>query len=88
MNIQIEDYFGNDIMKIEYCLKGTTEILREHIEKIEEIEITNGYSIADVDSDENDMTYVRVQCSNVDNSEVDEKQDLINLISKLNESFL
>lgn len=87
MNIQIEDYFGNDIMKIEYCLKGT-EILCEHIEKIEEIAIPNGYSIADVDSDENDMVYIRVISSNIDNSEVDEKQDLINLISNLNGVFL
>ena len=83
MNIQIEDYFGNDIMKIEYC-----ELSNKDVEEIEEIAIPNGYSVADVDSDENDMIYIRVQCSNVNNSEVDKKQDLINLISKLNEAFL
>jgi hypothetical protein len=87
MIIQIEDYFGNDIVKLNFCLKDN-EISKERFKEIEEISLSNGYSVADVDLDEEDLMFVRVQQTNVDNSEEDEKKELLALINDLNIHFL
>jgi len=87
MNIQIENYFGNDIMKLDYCQKNK-EVPGERIGEVESIVEEFGYNVADVDVDENGIDYIRVQEVNVDNSEEQGRKDLLSMISKLNETYL
>lgn len=85
MKIQIEDYFGNDVLTLEYNqLISNTEL----VDKVETTSLEFGYGVADVDSDENNNEFIRLQNNCVDLSEEQEKQDLVNLISKLNNVFL
>lgn len=85
MKIQIEDYFGNDVLTLEYNqLISNTEL----VDKVETNSLDFGYSLADVDLDENNNEFIRLQNNCVDLSEEQEKQDLVNLISKLNNVFL
>ena len=85
MKIQIEDYFGNDVLTLEYNqLISNTEL----VDKVETTSLEFGYCVADVDSDENNNEFIRLQNNCVDLSEEQEKQDLVNLISKLNNVFL
>jgi hypothetical protein len=86
MIIQIEDYFGNDIIKLNFCFNDN-EISKERTKEIEEISLSNGYSVADVDLDEEDLMFIRIQKSNVDNSEGN-KKELLALINDLNIHFL
>jgi hypothetical protein len=87
MNIQIEDYFGNDVVKLNYCLKDKV-ISDSIVTVIGVISSDCGYGVADIDSDEDDIQYIRLQQGNVDNTEEEEKKDLIELINKLNTKFL
>lgn len=87
MNIQIEDYFGNDVLKLTFCLKDKV-ISKDRATAIGIIASTCGYDVADVDTDENGIDVIRVQQVNVDNSEQEEKKDLIKLVTKLNTHFL
>ena len=85
MKIQIEDYFGNDVLTLEYNqLISNTEL----VDKVETTSLEFGYGVADVDSDENNNEFIRLQNNCVDLSEEQGKQDLVNLISKLNNVFL
>jgi hypothetical protein len=85
MKIQIEDYFGNDVLTLEYNqLTSNTEL----VDKVETNSLDFGYGVADVDLDENNNEFIRLQNNCVDLSEEQEKQDLVNLISKLNNVFL
>lgn len=87
MNIQIENYFGNDIMKLDYCQKDKV-ISKERISEVEGITKEFGYNVSDVDVDENGIDYIRVQEVNVDNSEEQGHKDLLSMINKLNETYL
>ena len=87
MNIHIEDYFGNDIIKLDYCLK-LKEISDTIVEEVGEIGILFGYTIADIDVDDNDIDFIRLQQSNVDNSDSSERTELLKLIRDLNDKFL
>jgi len=87
MNIQIEDYFGNDVMKLNYCLKD--KVISDGIVTVVGVLASNcGYDVADVETDENGIDFIRVQQVNVDNSQEQEKKDLMELINKLNTRFL
>jgi len=87
MNIQIEDYFGNDVMKLNYCLKDK-QISKGNITVVGVLASNCGYDVADVETDENGIDFIRVQQVNVDNSEEQEKKDLLELINKLNKVYL
>jgi len=84
MKIQIEDYFGNDVMVLEFSQSSHTEFTKELINEISEISTPFGYDVADVDADENGNPYIRVQ-------EVNEKTTKVNLsklINRLTDEYL
>jgi len=80
MRIKIEDYFGNDVIALQFCLKDSN--VSEHqdrVDKVNEIAIDHGYSVADIDEDEQGE-YIRVQQIDVIDDIVDEgEQEAINL---------
>ena len=87
MNIQIEDYFGNDVMKLEYCLKD--KLISDGVITVVGVIASNcGYNVADIDCDDNGIDFIRLQQGNVDNTESEEKKDLMKLINNLNKRFL
>jgi hypothetical protein len=87
MKIQIEDYFGNDIMKLNYTLKD--KVISDDIVRVVGVLANNcGYDVADVETDEDNIDFIRVQQCNVDNTEKGEKVDLLELVNKLNKRFL
>lgn len=87
MNIRIEDFFGNDVLKLDYCLKHK-EITEGNITVVGVIASNCGYNVADVDCDEAGIDFIRVQQVNVDNTDKEEKENLLKLINKLNKRFL
>lgn len=87
MNIKIEDYFGNDVLKLDYCLKDKS-ISDGAITVVGVIASNCGYDVADVDCDDDGIDFIRVQQVNVDNTEVQEKDNLLKLINNLNKRFL
>jgi len=82
MKIKIEDYFGNDVLSLNYeqCLVNASD---NTIKVIDEISNVHGYSVADVEDD-----YVRVQCDDVVDDYITNKNVLVELVSKLNKHFL
>ena len=82
MKIQIEDYFGNDVIKLDFC-QIHRYVIRKYFDSIGDIVIKNGYSIADIDTDEEGEEYIRIQQDNVDNSSKEEIDDRLNLIKDL-----
>lgn len=87
MNIQIEDYYGNDVIKLNYCLKDKV-ISDTNIKYVDSIASNCGYNVADIDCDEDGIDYIRLQQVNVDNSKEQEKKELLLLINMLNTQFL
>jgi len=87
MNINIEDYFGNDVVKLNFCLKDKT-ISQGRIEFVGVIASNCGYSLSDVDCDEDGIDFIRLAQANVDNTTKQEKKDLLKLINNLNKRFL
>jgi len=87
MNIQIENYYGNDVIKLNYCLKDK-QISKGNITVVGVLASNCGYDVSDVETDDNGIDFIRVQQVNVDNSEEQEKKDLMELINKLNTHFL
>lgn len=85
MKIQIEDYFGNDIIILKFC-KVNMHASQTIINQIGNIAENHKYNVADIDIDEYNKPYIRVQ--NMNKSEVNQKADLIKLVSELNENFL
>lgn len=87
MKIQIENYFGNDILTLVYnemdmvINKGRTTVVGT-------IASTLGYDVADVDTDENGHQFIRVQEVNVANTDSEARRDLLQLIHKFNLQFL
>ena len=87
MNIQIENYFGHDILKLDYCQLDKV-IYKERQKLVETIANKYGFNVADIDEDDNGIEYIRLQQVNVDNSEEQERADLLKLVAKLNTHFL
>lgn len=87
MRIKIEDYFGNDVIALQFCMKDiSVSNHQDRVDKVNEIAIDYGYSVADVDEDEQGE-YIRVQQIYVIDDIVDEgeqeKIDLTMLVSNL-----
>jgi len=84
MKIQIEDYNGNDVVIIDYCLKDKSEVKKSVVNTIEGIAHNHGYNVADLDDD----ATVRVQQCDVSKAEANEEKVLVNLINDLNTYFI
>jgi hypothetical protein len=87
MKIQIENYFGNDILTLRYH-QLNVEISKSRMIAVGTLASTCGYDVADIDTDEDGQDYIRVQEVNVDNTEKEGRKDLLELIHKLNTHFL
>ena len=87
MKIQIENYFGNDVLTLNYN-QLDVEISKSRMTAVGILASTCGYDVADIDTDENGHQYLRVQEVNVDNTEAEGRKDLLELIHKLNLHFL
>lgn len=85
MKIAIEDYFGNDVLILDYKMIKPDSPLGVVVEVvIEEL----GYNVADFELDDDGEEYIRLQEVNIDNTEAEGKENLINLIKVLNENLL
>ena len=82
MKIQIEDYFGNDVVSLNFnqCLVNAND---STIKVIEEISNVHGYSVADVEEG-----VIRIQCEDAADDYVTDKKELIQLATKLSTQFL
>lgn len=87
MRLQIEDYYGNDIIKLEFCLRDREISERkDRLNEIQHIATKHRFSVADVDDDEIGE-YVRIQ-------QIEDKQDkateidLVMLVSNLMARFV
>lgn len=87
MKIQVENYYGNDILTLVYNEKDTV-ISGERMGEIDALANHFGYDVADLDTDENGHQMIRVQEANVDNSEDNARQDLLNMVTALNKKYL
>ena len=86
MKIQIENYFGNDILTLVYGEKNAN-VSTEVIKEIENISSKFGYNI-NIDIDKDCKPYLILQEVNVDNTKEIAKTELLNLVSELNKTFL
>ena len=82
MKIQIEDYFGNEILVLEYKLADPMRF-PYNVETVSKLAEDDGYSVNEIDDNN-----IRLQQENVDNALADEKKALKGLITNLNERFL
>ena len=83
MKLYIEDYFGNEVLKIDVILGD--ELNNSQIETVAN---KYGYNLADSDFDNNGLLYHRIQEVNVDNSEDENKTDLIAMVKEFLELSL
>jgi hypothetical protein len=83
MTIQIEDYNGNDLITLCYNQISLNR-MDEELKVIDKIVQVDGYNVADLE----DEWYFRVQAVEVIEDEVKSKDNLINLIERLNKQFL
>jgi len=80
MRIHIEDYFGNDVIKLAFCLKdNNVSEHQERVDNVNNIAIEYGYSVADIDEDEQGE-YIRVQQIHVVDDEVGGEEEQVQLI--------
>jgi len=87
MKVLIENYFGNDVLTLNFY-ELDVNISDERLKTIGSISNKFGYGVADIDSDEDNLPYIRLQEDNIDNSEKVVKTELINLVTELNKTFL
>ena len=87
MKIQIENYFGNDVLTLVFN-QLNVEISKSRMTAVGTLASTCGYDVADVDIDKDGHQYLRVQEVNVDNTEAEGRRDLLQLVTKLNIHFL
>lgn len=91
MRIFLEDYFGNDVIKLEFCLRDRKVTNhQDRLDKIQDTVTRFGWSVADTDEDEQGE-YVRVQQVHVIDDEVgnqQEKIDLLMMISNLTADWI
>lgn len=78
MKIEIEDYFGNSVIILEF-FNRTFAFWQELLPQLENLSIHYGYDVADYETD----THMRLQQVNVDNSETEENADLSSLVSSI-----
>lgn len=86
MRIAIENYFGNDIIILDFKnrMNSVDQIV---IDDVTEIALNQGYDFADLDEDEQGE-YIRLQEVNVDNSDDDAIKDLLKLVQDLTEKYI
>jgi len=87
MIIQIEDYFGNDLLTLNYNqvkFKGS----ENEYKVIDELAQVWGYNIADLDEDENNRTYYRVQAVEIIDDEHKSQVQKLSLVDTFNRHFL
>ncbi len=91
MKIQIEDYFGNDVIIIDYCLKDKSNVSDVILNTIEGVVHNHGYNIADIEEN----TIIRIQQEEADHSEeqvgklsLNEEKILLDLVADLNKYLL
>jgi len=87
MKIQIENYFGNDILTLIFHEKDV-EIDEKIAKEVEKISIKYGYNVADIDVDDDDRLYLRLQEVNCDNTEIVAKTNLFTMVFELNRTYL
>ena len=83
MKIQIEDYFGNDDIILVFARKSCN-ISDSDQKTMIAIADKQGYDLADIDIDEDNNKYFRLQQSNSNNP----KDKLLGLIKDLTVEFL
>ena len=87
MRLQIEDYYGNDVIKLEFCLRDRDISERkDRLDEIQHIATKHRYSVADIDEDD-DGEYVRIQQIEDKQSEATEI-DLVMFVSNLTARFV
>ena len=86
MRIAIENYFGNDIITLDFKQRFD-EVDQIVIDEVEEIATEHGYNFADLEEDEQGE-YIRLQEVNVDNSDDDAIKDLLKLVQDLTEKYI
>jgi len=79
MKIEIENYFGCTILLLVFAMSMTV-----NEDKLVEVATKHGYDLADKEDD----NHYRIQQVNVDNTEEDEKNDLIALVNDINNFML
>jgi hypothetical protein len=88
LKIEIENYFGNTIMNLEFHVnlkkRGVTKVveptnINPHLFVFEEIANKHGYNVADEESTD----HIRLQQVNVDDD--NEREDWISLVKELTE---
>lgn len=82
MKICIEDYFGNDVLFLEYRLTFATP-KDKTLKVIDEIAGVFGYNVADIEND-----VVRIQCIDKADCFTTHKKNLLELVTKLNFQLL
>lgn len=91
IKIEIENYFGNTIMNLEFHVnikkRGVTKMIEQtniepYLFVFEEIANKHGYNVADLEEDD----HIRLQQVNVDDDS--EREDLINLVKELTEFIM
>lgn len=87
MNIQVEDFFGNEVIKLNYCLKNKV-ITDDNIRIVSQIANKCGYNLEELNSDKDGIDFIVLRQVNVDNTESEEKKDLMKIINELNYCFL
>ena len=89
MKIQIEDYYGNDILRLDFrLLNSTSDAMEQRIQDIHHVALNYKYSLADVDDDEEDEgEYIRLQqIEDIQNKK--SQKELIGLISELTKKYV
>ena len=86
MKIQIEDYYGNDLIILKFAMLDS-EINDERYTKLSDIAMDHEYSIADIDKDDDGLNYVRIQQID-DAQDEDAQKDLIKLVAHLTSEFI
>ena len=86
MKVQIEDYYGNDLITLKFGLLDS-DISDERYAKLNDVAMDHEYSVADVDEDEDGLVYVRIQ--QIDDSQDEKAQkDLVELVAHLTTEFI
>ena len=85
MKIQIENYFGNDVLTLNYNQKISSKGLQTAVGTLASLV---GYDMADIDLDDNGNEYIRLQEVDIDNTEHEGRENLFSLVEKLNRFLL
>lgn len=86
MKIQVENYYGNDILTLNYHQKDVV-INKTDMATVEFIANKYGYNVANIDTDENGYQYIRVQEVNINNTQL-QGEALLDMVNVLNVEYL